>query len=95
MLTIWSRIIQTLILSDDDRAQLLGMALVDDKKDVYRWWAQADDEIATVALSMIPMRMGPVNDYSGYCSIYEHITTEDCLEQLKVKWKRLNKRKTT
>lgn len=38
MLTIWSRLIQDLVLTGDDGSAKLAISLLDDSVDLYRWW---------------------------------------------------------
>lgn len=98
MLTIWNKFIQQLLFSEDQRTKQLALALVDNKMDVYRWWAISGKfEEAEAGLPSSPFCFKIWNSNNGVnfisdCVDHRWIHSEACFEQLREKFKLLNKK---
>lgn len=59
MLTIWNNTIQSLIISNDASAIRLAFLLVNEPRDIYRWWVvslcnSSEEDINALSLFYIP-----------------------------------------
>lgn len=94
MLTIWSRIIQDLLKSDDGRAGHLAMALVDDKRDFYRWAIQSPSEQISLGLFHLGSKGSlPAFVYANWCVHNRWMSSWDAHTQLRRKMWKLYRRK--
>lgn len=92
MLTIFSEIIKVLIVTRDEGCQHLALALVDDKKDFYRWWALPKSTADKIGLPMYYISTvggSSLSKWVAHCYHCEWESTKDCEDYLITKYKSL------